>query len=96
MLIGILGWVICGVVVGFIGSKIVNLHGDDPTLGIGLGGAGGLVGGWLYSLLSSSPVTALNLWSLLTAGMVALFAVVVWHFIRSRGTHARPSIRRSY
>jgi uncharacterized membrane protein YeaQ/YmgE (transglycosylase-associated protein family) len=96
MLIGILGWVIFGVILAFIASKAVNLHGDDPMLGIVLGGVGGLLGGWLYSLLSHSPVTALNLWSLLTAGLVSLAAVVTWHSIRSRGKHERPSFRRSY
>jgi uncharacterized membrane protein YeaQ/YmgE (transglycosylase-associated protein family) len=96
MLIGIFGWIICGVVIAFIASKFVNLHGDDPRLGLALGGAGGVVGGWLFSLFSSSPVTAFNAWSVLIAGVTAFAAVAVWHFIRSRGTYARPSIRRSY
>jgi uncharacterized membrane protein YeaQ/YmgE (transglycosylase-associated protein family) len=96
MLVGILGWVICGVVIAFIASKFVNQHGDDPKLTLALGGAGGLIGGWLFSLFSGSPVTLFNAWSVLTAGLLALAAVWVWHFIRSRGTYARPSIRRSY
>jgi uncharacterized membrane protein YeaQ/YmgE (transglycosylase-associated protein family) len=96
MLIGILGWIICGVVIAFIASKLVNLHGDDPRLGVALGGAGGLVGGWLFSLFSGSPVTGFNAWSVITAGILALVAVSILHFIRSRGTYARPTIRRSY
>jgi uncharacterized membrane protein YeaQ/YmgE (transglycosylase-associated protein family) len=96
MLIGIFGWVICGVLIAFIASKFVNQHGDDPKLSLALGGAGGLIGGWLFSLFSGSPVTAFNAWSVLIAGVLALAAVIVWHFIRSRGPHEKPTFRRSY
>jgi uncharacterized membrane protein YeaQ/YmgE (transglycosylase-associated protein family) len=96
MLIGILSWVISGVVVAFIASRVVNLHGDDPRLGIALGGGGGLIGGWLYSVVSGSHVSAFNPWRLLFAVALALALVLVWHYIRSRGPHERPSFRRSY
>jgi len=96
MLIGIAGWAIVGAVVGFVCSKLVDLRGDDPRLGIALAGVGGVVGGWLYSLLSGSPVVFFNIWSLLCAGAAALLVAVAWHIVRSRGPHERPSIRRSY
>ena len=87
MLIGILGWVILGLLAGFIGSKSVNLRGDDPRLGIVLGGAGALVGGWLYSLFSGSEVTPFNRVSLLVAGIVAIAVVVAWHSWRQTASH---------
>ena len=96
MLFGIIGWLLMGVVVGFMASKIVNLRGDDPRLGIALAAAAGVVGGWLYSLFSGAPVTAFNFWSLLWAALAAAAAVVVWHLVRSRRPYKQPSVRRSY
>ena len=95
MLIGVFGWIICGIVLAFIATRIVNLHGDDP-LSIAVGGTGGFIGGWLYSLVSGSPVTHFNLWSLLFAVLAALAATTIWHLVRARAPHERPTIRRSY
>jgi len=33
MIIGIVGWIIVGVLVGFIAGKFLDLHGHDPRLG---------------------------------------------------------------
>jgi uncharacterized membrane protein YeaQ/YmgE (transglycosylase-associated protein family) len=96
MFIGILGWIICGAIFGFIFSKFINLRGDDPRLGIAVAVIGGVVGGWLYSLISGSPVTHFNVWSLFYAALASLVILIVWHFIRSRSTYATPTVRRSY
>lgn len=96
MLIGLIGWVLCGVLVGVAASKMVDLHGDDPRLGMGIGAIGGVVGGWAYSLISASPMNEVNFISLICAALTAVVPVVVWHLVRSRGKHDRPSIRRSY
>lgn len=96
MLMGVLGWLFCGALLGFIASKFVNLRGDDPRLGIGTAALGGVVGGWLYSLISGSPVSGFNVWSLVFASLISLVAVGSWHFFRSRGPYERPSTRRSY
>jgi len=52
MLMGVAGWIVLGIIAGFIASKVVSLRGDDPKLGISLGAVGGLIGGWAYSLIS--------------------------------------------
>jgi uncharacterized membrane protein YeaQ/YmgE (transglycosylase-associated protein family) len=96
MLIGIIGWLVCGALLGFMATKLINLHGDDPRLGIGIAAVGGLVGGWLYSLLSGAGVSAFNVWSVICAAVVSLVGLIVWHIVRSRSPHVRPSIRRSY
>ena len=96
MLIGVVGWIICGIVLAFIASRIVNLRGDDPRLGMALGGAGGLIGQWLYSVFSGSPVRAFNPWSVLFAVLAALAAMTMWHIIRTRGPHQQPTNRHSY
>jgi uncharacterized membrane protein YeaQ/YmgE (transglycosylase-associated protein family) len=96
MLFGIIGWIVLGTAVAFIASKVVDLRGDDPRLGIALGAAAGLIGGWLYSLFSGSPVTTFNIWSLLCAAFAAAIAVTIWHIIRRRRPYKQPTVRRSY
>ena len=96
MLIGVFGWMICGIVLAFIATAIVNLHGDDPRLSIAVGGIGGAIGGWIYSLVSGSPVTRFNPWSLLFAALAASAATTIWHVIRSHGPHEPSTNRHSY
>ena len=97
MLVGILGWIVVGLIVGFVASKAVNLRGDDPRLGIGAAAGGAIVVGLLYSVISGSGVTAWNPWSLLFAAIGALAAVIVWHAVRSRTiSHAHQTSRSSY
>ncbi len=84
MLIGIIGWLILGLFAGFVASKFINLHGDDPGLGIGLSGVAAVIGGWLYSAISGSAVSYFNAGSLLFAGIAAVTALVIWHMVRRR------------
>jgi uncharacterized membrane protein YeaQ/YmgE (transglycosylase-associated protein family) len=79
MLIGVVGWIVIGMVVGFIANKVVDLRGDDPKMGICLAAIGALIGGWLYSLFSGSPVTSFNPRSLLFAVIAAAVALVAFH-----------------
>jgi len=60
MLMGIIGWIVIGLVVGQFASKIAKLNGDDPLLGIGLGVAGAVIGGVLFSMISQSAVSGFN------------------------------------
>ena len=96
MFLGIVGWILCGIVLGFIATKLVDLHGDDPLIDVVLCAAGALIGGGLYSFISGSNVSAFNIWSLIWAAVAAVMVLVIWHFIRSGGKHDRPSVRRSY
>jgi uncharacterized membrane protein YeaQ/YmgE (transglycosylase-associated protein family) len=79
MLIGVVGWIVLGTIVGFIISKVVPLRGDDPRMGIMTGAIGGLIGGWLYSWHTGSPVTSFNMTSLFSAAIAAGAALVIWH-----------------
>ena len=97
MFIGVVGWIVVGLLVGFIARKIVNLHGDDPLGGIGVAAIAAVVLGAAYSIISGNGVSAWNLWSIIFAALGAIVAVVTWHLIRSRYVSRGPqSIRRSY
>jgi uncharacterized membrane protein YeaQ/YmgE (transglycosylase-associated protein family) len=82
MLIGLIAWVILGLLAGFIASKVLNLRGDDPQMGIIFGGGGALVGGILYSIFSGNPISVLNIWALIVATVGAVAALAGWHITR--------------
>ena len=96
MLIGIIGWAVLGLIIGFIFSNVINLHGDDPRFGIAFGVVAAVVGGWIFSWISGTPVAGFHIWSLTTAAVAACAGVIGWHIVRSRGAHDRPTVRRSY
>jgi uncharacterized membrane protein YeaQ/YmgE (transglycosylase-associated protein family) len=82
MFLGTMGWIILGLLIGFIASKSLNLGDDDPKMGIAMAGGAGLIGGWLYSLFSGSQVTGFNGHSLMYAALAAIATLVTWHAIR--------------
>ncbi len=64
---GILTWIILGLIAGFIGSKLVNKTGQGMVLDIVLGIVGAVVGGFIASAIGLGGVTGFNLWSILVA-----------------------------
>ena len=97
MILGVIGWIVVGLIVGFVASKAVDLHGDDPRLGIGAAVGGAFVAAILFRAFSGVAVTAWNPWSLLCATLGAVAAVVIFHIVRSRYvSHETFTHRRSY
>lgn len=78
----ILGWLILGLVAGFIASKIVNKQGEGLIMDLVLGIVGAVVGGWLFTFFGEAGATGLNLYSLLVAVVGAIVVLVVYHAIR--------------
>ena len=97
MIVGIIGWIVIGLLVGFVVSKALNLHGDDPRLGIVAAIAGAIVFAVGYTLFSGVSVAPWNPWSMLSAAIGAVVALGVWHGVRSRYVSRAPQThRRSY
>lgn len=82
----IIGWLILGLIAGFIGSKLVNKSGEGVILDIVLGIVGAMVGGFLFTSFGAAPVTGLNLYSMLVAVVGAVVVLVVYHAIFGRRT----------
>ena len=78
----IIGWILLGLIAGFIGSKIVNKRGEGLILDIILGIIGAIAGGWLFNQFGAAGVTGLNLYSLLVAVVGAVVVLVVYHAVR--------------
>jgi uncharacterized membrane protein YeaQ/YmgE (transglycosylase-associated protein family) len=80
-------WLILGLIAGFIGSKLMNKFGSGLFLDIILGIVGTVVGGFLFSLLGSSGVNRLNLYSLLVAVVGSVLVLVIYHaLVRPRSS----------
>ncbi len=80
----IIGWLILGLIAGFIGSKIVNKSGEGLLLDIVLGIIGAMVGGYLFTLVGAAPVTGLNIYSMFVAVVGAIVVLVVYHAVVGR------------
>jgi uncharacterized membrane protein YeaQ/YmgE (transglycosylase-associated protein family) len=97
MLLGIIAWIVLGLAVGFVASKMINLRGDDPRLGIGVAAGGAILAGALYSVFSGNGVSAWNLWCGTVAALGAVLGAAVWHGVRSRyASNERQTTRSSY
>src|SRR5262249_51202259 len=78
----IIGWIILGLIAGFIGSKIVNKSGEGFFLDIVLGIIGAIVGGFIFNFVGHVGVTGLNLWSLFVSVIGAIIVLLVYHGVR--------------
>jgi uncharacterized membrane protein YeaQ/YmgE (transglycosylase-associated protein family) len=81
---GIIAWIVLGLIAGFIASKIVNKSGEGIVLDIVLGIVGALVGGWLFSFFGAAGVTGFNIYSMLVAVVGAIVVLLIYHAVARR------------
>ena len=81
---GILAWIILGLIAGFIASKIYAGSGQGFLLDIVLGVVGAVVGGFIFSKLGSTGITGFDLWSILVAIIGAVIVLWVYHAVAGR------------
>ncbi len=80
----ILGWIVLGLISGFIASKIVNKRGEGFLLDMVLGIVGAVVGGWLFIQLGAVGVTGFNLYSMFVAVIGAIVVLILYHALFRR------------
>ena len=80
----IIGWIILGLIAGFIASKIVNKTGLGFFVDLFLGIVGAIVGGVIFSALGASGITGLNLYSMVVAVIGAVIVLVAYHWWHGR------------
>jgi uncharacterized membrane protein YeaQ/YmgE (transglycosylase-associated protein family) len=81
---GILAWLILGLIAGFIGSKLVNKSGEGLIMDVVLGIVGAVVGGFLFNMFGGAGVTGLNIYSLIVAVIGSIVVLLVYHMIIRR------------
>ena len=61
-------WILLGLVLGLVASKIVSTTGEGTVVDILLGIVGAVIGGWLFTLFGGSGLSGFNLDSVYSAG----------------------------
>ena len=80
----ILGWIILGVISGFIASKLVNKEGEGFIVDMILGIIGAMVGGYLFNMMGQAGVTGFNLYSMFVAVIGAVVVLFLYHLLTGR------------
>ena len=88
MLMGIISWIVLGLLAGFVTSKVVTGRSQGVALDIVFGIVGALIGGWLFNVFDTVRRTRFNFWSLLVAVIGAVVLLVIWHAVRGRLSRA--------
>ena len=81
---GILAWLVLGLIAGFIASKIVNHTGSGVLMDIVLGIVGAFVGGFIFNFCGHAGVTGFNIYSALVAVIGAVVVLWLYHAIAGR------------
>ena len=81
---GILAWIVLGLIAGFIASKIVNKTGEGLVMDIVLGVVGAIVGGFIFNMLGASGATGINLYSIFVAFVGAVIVLLLYHMVVRR------------
>ena len=81
---GLIAWIVLGVVAGFIASKIVNKQGEGFIVDLILGVIGSVVGGFLFSMVGIQTETGFNVYSLVVAVIGAIVVLWIYHAIVGR------------
>ena len=80
----ILGWIVLGLIAGFIASKIVNKEGQGFFLNIALGIVGAVVGGAIFSAFGATGVSGFNIWSMIVAIIGAIIVLILYQKLTER------------
>jgi uncharacterized membrane protein YeaQ/YmgE (transglycosylase-associated protein family) len=75
---GVIAWIVVGLIAGFIGSKIVNKSGEGLIRDIILGIIGAFVGGWIFNAMGAAGVSGVNIYSIFVAVVGAIIVLVAY------------------
>ncbi len=80
----IIGWIVFGLIAGFIASKIVNKQGEGFVVDVVLGIVGAVVGGYIMSFFGGTGVNGFNIPSMIVAILGAIVVLFIYHAVVSR------------
>ncbi len=83
----IIGWIIFGLIAGFIASKIVNKQGEGLIMDMVLGIVGAVVGGYLVAFFTGHPyASSFSIASMIVAIFGAIVVLFIYHAVFGRST----------
>jgi len=83
---GIIAWLILGLIAGFIASRLYVGTGQGVVADIILGIVGAFVGGFIVNLFGGIGVTGLNIWSVIVSVIGAVVVLWIYHAVVGRRT----------
>jgi uncharacterized membrane protein YeaQ/YmgE (transglycosylase-associated protein family) len=86
---GVIAWIVLGLIAGFIASLMVNHHGEGVFGDIILGIIGAVIGGFVAHLIGFSGITGFNIYSMVIAVVGAVICLAIYHAVigRQRPAH---------
>ena len=82
---GIIAWLVLGLISGFIASKLVNKTGEGLVMDIVLGVVGAIVGGFIANrVFGIAGVTGFDIRSFIVAILGAVLVLIVYHMVVRR------------
>ncbi|HVP85317.1 MAG TPA: GlsB/YeaQ/YmgE family stress response membrane protein [Rhizomicrobium sp.] len=79
----VIGWIIVGLVSGFVASRVVNRRGEGCLVNIALGLVGALVGGALFQALGHARDGGF-FYSIFVSVIGAIIVLLLYHAITGR------------
>lgn len=80
----ILGWLLLGLIAGFLASVVMKGGGYGIIGDIIVGVVGAFLGGFIFSLLGGSGVTGFNIWSMFVAFVGACVLIAILRAVSGR------------
>ena len=74
-----IGWIVLGLIAGFVGSIVINKTGHGRHRDVLLGVVGAIVGGFLANLFRDAGVANLNIYSFFVAIIGAAAFLIIYH-----------------
>jgi uncharacterized membrane protein YeaQ/YmgE (transglycosylase-associated protein family) len=84
MHMGIVAWLVLGLIAGFLASLLVNKQGEGMLMDVVLGVVGAVVGGFIAHFVGFSGITGFNIYSILIAVGGAVVVLLVYHALVRR------------
>jgi uncharacterized membrane protein YeaQ/YmgE (transglycosylase-associated protein family) len=81
---GLISWIVLGLIAGFIASKLVNKTGSGILIDIVIGIVGAVVGGFIGDKLGLGGLEGFSLWSILLSVVGAIIVLLVYRAVASR------------
>lgn len=80
----LVGWIVFGLICGFVASKVINQRGEGCVLNVVLGIVGACVGGFIFQAVGGRGITGFNLYSMFVAVLGAIVVLIAYHAATGR------------
>lgn len=89
-----IGWIVFGLVAGYLANTLAIRRGEGLVFDMSLGAWGALIGGWIFNLRADPSVAGFRSSSLAIAAAGAIVTLSGWYAIRRSASRISTSRRR--